>query len=42
MALTVGIRKDIDGKKERVGRPGGRVLRNMLSTDAYSGGRGDG
>lgn len=42
VALTVGIRKDIDGKKERVGRPRGRVLRNTVSTDACSGGRGDG
>lgn len=42
VALTVGIRKDIDGKKEKVGRPRGIVLRNILSTDAYSRGRRDG
>jgi hypothetical protein len=38
----VGIREDIDGKKERVGRPRGRVLKNVLSADAYSGEKGDG
>lgn len=42
VALTVGIRKDIDGRKERGGRPGGRVLRNTRGTDAYSGGTGNG
>lgn len=42
MALTVGIREDIDGKKERVGRPRGRVLKNVLCADAYSGEKGDG
>lgn len=42
VALTVGIREDIDGKKERVGRPRGKVLKNVLCTDAYSGEKGDG
>lgn len=29
-------------EKKRVGRPRGRVLKNVLCTDAYSGGKGDG
>lgn len=42
VALTVGIREDIDGKKESVGRPRGRVLKNVVSADADSGEKGNG
>lgn len=32
----------MEKKKERVGRPRGKVLKNVLCTDAYSGEKGDG
>lgn len=40
VVLTVGIRKDIDGKNEIVDRPRGKFWRNILSTEAYCKGIG--
>lgn len=42
VALTVGIRKDIDGKKRANRQAWRRALKNTLSIDAYRGRAKDG